>query len=160
VDEFCAPGDVTESDWRNSVARGGGANVVRTGAPISTAESQEEPHPGLSSNPVGPTILLASLFYDSFLESYSVQSQGWVFAIHSATRHNLFRSNNLTSSNPVACLSKAKVLITNGPYLETKEHIGGFWMLEATDMNEALEWGRKAVIACRGPVEVRQFHSL
>jgi hypothetical protein len=53
-----------------------------------------------------------------------------------------------------------KVLITDGPYLETKEHIGGFWVLEATDMNEALEWGRKAVVACRAPVEVRQFRSL
>ena len=53
-----------------------------------------------------------------------------------------------------------KVLITDGPYLETKEHLGGFWVLEATDMNEALEWGRKAVVACRAPVEVRQFHSL
>jgi len=53
-----------------------------------------------------------------------------------------------------------KVLITDGPYLETKEHIGGFWVLEATDLNEALEWGRKAVVACRAPVVVRQFHSL
>ena len=53
-----------------------------------------------------------------------------------------------------------KVLITDGPYLETKEHIGGFRGLEATDMKEALEWGRKAVVACRAPVEVRQFHSL
>jgi hypothetical protein len=53
-----------------------------------------------------------------------------------------------------------KVLTTDGPYLETKEHIGGFWVLEATDMNEALEWGCKAVVACRAPVEVRQSHSL
>ena len=53
-----------------------------------------------------------------------------------------------------------KVLITDGPYLETKEHIGGFWVLEPTDMNKALEWGRKAVVACRAPVEVRQFHAL
>jgi hypothetical protein len=51
-----------------------------------------------------------------------------------------------------------KVRITDGPYLETKEHIGGFWVLEAADMDEALQWGRKAVIACRAPVEVRQFH--
>ena len=51
-----------------------------------------------------------------------------------------------------------KVLITDGPYLETKEHIGGFWVLEAADMDEALEWGRKAAIACRAPVEVRPFH--
>ena len=51
-----------------------------------------------------------------------------------------------------------KVLVTDGPYLETKEHVGGFWVLEAADMDEALEWGRKAVVACRAPVEVRQFH--
>jgi len=50
-----------------------------------------------------------------------------------------------------------KVLVTDGPYLETKEHIGGFWILEAADMDEALAWGRKAVIACRAPVEVRAF---
>jgi hypothetical protein len=50
-----------------------------------------------------------------------------------------------------------KVLITDGPYLETKEHIGGFWVVEAASLDEALQWGRKAVIACRANVEVRQF---
>jgi hypothetical protein len=50
-----------------------------------------------------------------------------------------------------------KVLTTDGPYLETKEHLGGFWVLEVADLNQALEWGRKAVIACRTPVEVREF---
>jgi hypothetical protein len=50
-----------------------------------------------------------------------------------------------------------KVLVTDGPYLETKEHIGGFWVLEAADLDEALAWGRKAVVACRAPVEVRAF---
>jgi len=50
-----------------------------------------------------------------------------------------------------------KVVITDGPYLETKEHVGGFWILEAVDMDEALAWARKAVVACRAPVEVRSF---
>ena len=50
-----------------------------------------------------------------------------------------------------------EVVITDGPYLETKEHVGGFWILEAADMDEALAWGRKAVVACRVPVEVRAF---
>jgi hypothetical protein len=50
-----------------------------------------------------------------------------------------------------------KVLTTDGPYLETKEHIGGFWVLEVANMDQALAWGRKAVIACRTPVEVREF---
>jgi len=51
--------------------------------------------------------------------------------------------------------SNGKVLITDGPYLETKEHIGGFWILEAAELDEALAWGRKAAVACRAPVEVR-----
>jgi len=51
----------------------------------------------------------------------------------------------------------AESFITDGPYLETKEHIGGFWILDATNMDEALAWGRKAVAACRAPVEVREF---
>ncbi len=51
-----------------------------------------------------------------------------------------------------------EVFVTDGPYLETKEHIGGFWILESATMEEAVEWGRKAVIACRAPVEVREFH--
>ncbi len=51
-----------------------------------------------------------------------------------------------------------EVTTTTGPYLNTPEHVGGFWVLECADMDEALAWGRKAAIACRAPVEVRQFH--
>lgn len=50
-----------------------------------------------------------------------------------------------------------EVVITDGPYLEAKEHIGGFWILDAASMDEAVAWGRKAVVACRTPVEVREF---
>src|ERR1051325_11530661 len=53
-----------------------------------------------------------------------------------------------------------KVLVTDGPFLETKEHVGGFWILEAADMDEALAWGRKAAIACRAPAEVRPFFDM
>ena len=49
------------------------------------------------------------------------------------------------------------VEVSDGAYLATDEHVGGFWVLECADMDEALEWGRKAVVACRAPVEVRQF---
>ncbi len=51
-----------------------------------------------------------------------------------------------------------QVLVAGGPYLKTKEHVGGFWVLEAQSLDEALSWGRKAAIACRAPVEVRPFH--
>jgi hypothetical protein len=50
-----------------------------------------------------------------------------------------------------------KVHVTDGPFTEAKEHIGGFWVLEAPSLDDALEWGRKAAIACRAPVEVRPF---
>jgi len=50
------------------------------------------------------------------------------------------------------------VSTTAGPYLQTHEHVGGFWVLETATLEEALAWGRKAVIACRAPVEVRAFH--
>lgn len=49
------------------------------------------------------------------------------------------------------------VMVTDGPYLEAKEHVGGVWLLKCADMDEALEWARKAVVACRVPVEVREF---
>lgn len=50
------------------------------------------------------------------------------------------------------------MIVTDGPYIESKEHIGGLWILDCASTEEALEWGRKAVIACRAPVEVREFH--
>ncbi|MDP1877258.1 MAG: YciI family protein [Actinomycetota bacterium] len=48
---------------------------------------------------------------------------------------------------------------TDGPYLESKEHIGGFWVIEAADEAEATTWAEKATVACRGDVEVRPFQS-
>jgi hypothetical protein len=62
-----------------------------------------------------------------------------------------------SSARSLRAQPNGEVLITDGPYLETKEHIGGFWILEAADLDEALAWGRKAVVACRAPVEVRPF---
>ena len=50
------------------------------------------------------------------------------------------------------------VIVSDGPYLKTSEHMGGFWILNAADLEEALMWGRKAAVACRAPVEVRPFY--
>jgi hypothetical protein len=49
------------------------------------------------------------------------------------------------------------VLTTDGPFVEGKEHIGGVWVIKASDLDSALAWGRKATLACRIPVEVRPF---
>jgi hypothetical protein len=48
-----------------------------------------------------------------------------------------------SSAKSLRAQPDGKVLITDGPYLETKEHIGGFWILEAADLNEALAWGAR-----------------
>jgi hypothetical protein len=49
------------------------------------------------------------------------------------------------------------VLVTDGPFAEAKEHVGGFWILEAADMDEALMWARKAAIACPVAGELREI---
>jgi hypothetical protein len=69
----------------------------------------------------------------------------WVFAagLHPASSATVVRS------------SRGDISMTDGPYAETKEQMGGFWMIEAADLESALEWAGKAALACEGPVEVR-----
>jgi hypothetical protein len=49
------------------------------------------------------------------------------------------------------------VLMTDGPYVEGKEHVGGFSIIQADDLDTALEWGRKLARATTLPIEVRPF---
>jgi hypothetical protein len=46
-------------------------------------------------------------------------------------------------------------LLTDGPFTETKEHLAGFWIINAADLDEALEWARLAAVAEQRPIEVR-----
>lgn len=48
-------------------------------------------------------------------------------------------------------------VFTDGPYLETKEHLGGFWIIEAADLDQALALAAEGSKACQGKVEVRPF---
>ncbi|MDQ3897727.1 MAG: YciI family protein [Actinomycetota bacterium] len=50
-----------------------------------------------------------------------------------------------------------KVVTTDGPFAETKEQLGGFWVIEAADLDAALAWASKATVACKAAVEVRPF---
>jgi hypothetical protein len=50
-----------------------------------------------------------------------------------------------------------EVMITDGPFTEGKEHVGGFTIVEAEDLDAALEWGRKLAKATTLPIEVRPF---
>ena len=68
----------------------------------------------------------------------------------------------LLEGEPLQASSTAVVvreggMITDGPFIETKEHMGGFWILEAANMDEALAWAKKAAIACDMPGEVREL---
>jgi hypothetical protein len=61
------------------------------------------------------------------------------------------------SSATVVRAADGGTSMTDGPYAESKEQIGGFWIIEAADLDTALEWARKGSAACMGPVEVRPF---
>lgn len=62
-----------------------------------------------------------------------------------------------SSARTLRAQPDGKVLVTDGPYAETKEHIGGFLLLEAAGLDEVLAWARKGAVAFRGPVEVREI---
>ncbi|HYN16728.1 MAG TPA: YciI family protein [Actinomycetes bacterium] len=57
----------------------------------------------------------------------------------------------------VVRVEDGEVLTTDGPYAEGKEHIGGFTIIKAPDLDAALEWGRKLARATTLPIEVRPF---
>ena len=79
-----------------------------------------------------------------------LQSAGaWVFAggLGSATFATVVRSTD----NGVS--------MTDGPYAETKEQLGGFWVIDAADLDAALEWAGQASAACERPIEVRSMDS-
>jgi hypothetical protein len=59
------------------------------------------------------------------------------------------------SSATVVRADGDEVSMTDGPYAESKEQMGGFWIIEAADLDAALDWARRGAAACEGPVEVR-----
>jgi hypothetical protein len=63
-----------------------------------------------------------------------------------------------SSTATVLQVKDGDVVTTDGPFVESKEHIGGFWVIQAADLDAALDWGRKATRACRVPIEVRPVH--
>lgn len=62
------------------------------------------------------------------------------------------------SAKSLRAQADGEVIVTEGPHLQGNEHVGGFWVLDVANEADALEWGRKAAIACRAPVEVRPFN--
>jgi hypothetical protein len=64
------------------------------------------------------------------------------------------------SATVVRTSGTGDVMMTDGPFVEGKEHIGGVWVIEAPDLDAALAWAAKATAACRQPVEVRPFQDV
>jgi hypothetical protein len=75
------------------------------------------------------------------------EADAWVFAggLHPPTSATVVRSTN------------GDVSTTDGPYAESKEQMGGFWIIDVPDLDVALDWARRGAAACEGPVEVRPF---
>jgi len=61
------------------------------------------------------------------------------------------------STATVVRIADGEVLLTDGPFAEGKEYIGGFWVIKARDLDAALSWAAKATQACGVPIEVRPF---
>src|SRR5207302_10935803 len=61
------------------------------------------------------------------------------------------------STATVVKVQGGDVLTTDGPFAEGKEHVGGFSVIAAPDLDAAVAWAAKATVACRAPVEVRPF---
>ncbi len=56
-------------------------------------------------------------------------------------------------------LDGAEPVVTDGPFAESKEYLGGFWVIEAPDLDAALTWAKEGSAACEGKVEVRPFQA-
>lgn len=92
----------------------------------------------------------------------SAEDEAMVEEIHALNREMIAAgvrkfAGGLGSTRTLRAQPNGEVLLTDGPYLETKELVGGFWILETGDLDEALAWMRKGAKACRAPVEVREI---
>ena len=77
-----------------------------------------------------------------------LQSAGaWVFG------GGLLPSDSAT----VVRVDGGNTTMTDGPFAETKEQLGGFWVIQAEDLDQALTWAEKCSLACGQPIEVRPF---
>lgn len=91
---------------------------------------------------------IQQMFKDVEALNQEMQDQGvWIFAGGLET----------PDVSTVVREQDGQIVTTDGPFAEAKEHLGGFWVIKAPDLDAALEWAQKATRACRGPVEVRPF---
>jgi len=102
----------------------------------------------VEGEPLPEPDVMARMYKDVDTFNEEVKAAGaWVFA------GGLHPSDTATTVR----VTNGEVLTTDGPFAETKEQLGGFWVIEAPDLDAALAWAAKGAAACQGPVEVRPF---
>ncbi|MDP9074123.1 MAG: YciI family protein [Actinomycetota bacterium] len=102
----------------------------------------------VDGEPVPSAEAMAEMYQAVEKFNSELQEHGnWVFAggLHPADIATVVRVND------------GDVVTTDGPFAETKEHLGGFWIVKAADLDAALALAAKGAAACRGAVEVRPF---
>jgi hypothetical protein len=102
----------------------------------------------VDGQPPTPEDVIEQMFKDVEVVIEEMRASGaWVFAggLHPPTTATVVR------------ISDGEVVTTDGPFAEAKEQLGGFWVIKAADLDDALAWAAKATKACRAPVEIRPF---
>jgi len=102
----------------------------------------------VDDQPPTPEDVQEQMFKDVDVVNEEMRASGaWVFAggLHPPTTATVVR------------IKDGEVVTTDGPFAEAKEQLGGFWVIKAADLDEALAWAAKATTACRAPVEIRPF---
>jgi hypothetical protein len=100
--------------------------------------------------PTPPVDELEKIMRDLDVLNQEMKDAGaWVFAggLHPPSTATVLRAHD------------GQAVMTDGPYLEGKEHVGGFTIITASDLDAALGWGRKLAAATTLPIEVRPFQS-
>jgi hypothetical protein len=98
--------------------------------------------------PPPPSVEMAKVMRDIDAVLREMKAAGaWVFngALHPASTATVLR------------LQAGEILMTDGPYAEGKEHVGGVCIIKAPDLDAALDWGRRLARAITLPIEVRPF---
>jgi hypothetical protein len=108
-----------------------------------------------------PQYLIAGYLPENY--DPSVVTEETIEAIHALNREMIaagvrkFAGGLSPKATTLRTQSNGDVLITDGPYTEAKEFVGGLWILETAVIDEALAWARKGAKACRVAIEVREI---
>ncbi|MGH9827812.1 MAG: YciI family protein [Blastocatellia bacterium] len=107
-----------------------------------------------------PQYLIAGYLPDDF--DPSTTDEAIIDEIHALNREMIAAgvrklACGLGPARTLRAQPNGEFVLTDGPYLETKEHIGGLWILECADFDEAVAWARKGAKACRDSIEVREM---